>query len=67
MQVIEHNEVPEVEAPELPAPQPGQYSICMLISLKHHFKTSQLETRESNGKSLRLIGRLRTRIHYLCV
>ena len=43
MQVIEHNEVPEVEAPELPAPQPGQYSICMLISLKHHFKTSQLE------------------------
>ena len=44
MQVIEHNEVPEVEAPELPAPQPGQYSICMLISLKHHFKTSQLES-----------------------
>ena len=24
MQVLEHNEVPEVEAPELPAPQPGQ-------------------------------------------
>ena len=43
MQVIEHNEVPEAEAPELPAPQPGQYSICMFISLKHHFKTSQLE------------------------
>ena len=43
MQVIEHNEVPEAEAPELPALQPGQHSICMLISLKHHFKTSQLE------------------------
>ena len=24
MQVLEHNEIPEVEAPELPAPQPGQ-------------------------------------------
>ena len=24
MQVIEHNEIPEVEAPELPAQQPGQ-------------------------------------------
>ena len=43
MQVIEHNQVPEVEAPELPAPQWGQHSLCMLISLKHHFKTSQLE------------------------
>ena len=25
MQVLEHNEIPEVEAPELPAPQPGQF------------------------------------------
>nr|XP_058956914.1 zinc metalloprotease ZmpB-like isoform X1 [Pocillopora verrucosa] len=24
MQVLEHNEIPEVEAPELPAPQPGE-------------------------------------------
>ena len=24
MQVLEYNETPEVEAPELPAPQPGQ-------------------------------------------
>ena len=24
MQVLEYNEIPEVEAPELPAPQPGQ-------------------------------------------
>ena len=24
MQVLEHNEILEVEAPELPAPQPGQ-------------------------------------------
>ena len=23
MQVLEHNEIPEVEAPELPTPQPG--------------------------------------------
>ena len=29
MQVLEHNETPEVEAPELPAPQPGQ-----LISIR---------------------------------
>lgn len=31
MQEIEHNEIQEVEAHELPAPQPGQCSICILI------------------------------------
>ena len=37
MQVLEHNETPEVEAPELPAPQPGQ-----LISIRVLMRTIKL-------------------------
>ena len=37
MQVLEHNETPEVEAPELPAPQPGQ-----LISRRVLMRTIKL-------------------------
>ena len=34
MQVLEHNEVPEVEAPELLAPQPGQLINIGVLMLK---------------------------------
>ena len=37
MQVLEHNETPEVEATELPAPQPGQ-----LISRRVLMRTIKL-------------------------
>ena len=33
MQVLEHNEIPEVEAPELPAPQPGQLRNIRVLML----------------------------------
>ena len=45
MQVLEHNEVPEVEAPELPAPQPGQ-----LIDIRVLMQTIKLKlTLQSNS------------------
>ena len=33
MQVLEYNETPEVEAPELPAPQPGQLGNIRVLML----------------------------------
>ena len=33
MQVLEYNETPEVEAPELPAPQPGQLRNVRVLML----------------------------------
>ena len=45
MQVLEHNEVPEVEAPELPVPQPGQ-----LINIRVLMQTIKLKlTLQSNS------------------
>ena len=45
MQVLEHNEVPEVEVPELPAPQPGQ-----LINIRVLMLTIKLQlTLQSNS------------------
>ena len=45
MQVLEHNEVPEVEAPELLAPQPGQ-----LINIRVLMQTIKLKlTLQSNS------------------
>ena len=38
MQEIEHNEIPEVEAPESPFLQPGQYSIRILIFTETSFR-----------------------------
>ena len=33
MQVLEYNEIPEVEAPELPVPQPGQLRNIRVLML----------------------------------
>ena len=45
MQVLEHNEVPEVEAPELPALQTGQ-----LINIRVLMQTVKLQlTLQSNS------------------
>ena len=45
MQVLEYNETPEVEAPELPAPQPGQ-----LINVRVLMLTIKLQlTLQSNS------------------
>ena len=38
MQEIEHNEIPEVEAPESPFLQPRQYSIRILIFTETSFR-----------------------------
>lgn len=35
MQLIEHHDIPEVEALELLPPQPGQCSICTLTFRQH--------------------------------
>nr|XP_058952958.1 zinc metalloprotease ZmpB-like isoform X2 [Pocillopora verrucosa] len=43
MQVLEHNEIPEVEAPELPAPQPGEQIEMQVLE---HNETPEVEAPE---------------------
>ena len=52
MQEIEYHEIPVEEVPELPDPQLGQYSVCVLI-LKQHF--AKIKLKQSNGKNTKEI------------
>ena len=42
MQVIDQHDIPEVEAPELPAPQSGPCSLCLLI-FRQQFVNSEVK------------------------